>query len=104
MRFETIRRIIEAEQFFRDKPLPLREKGPYVGFGCSCVNNEHTHGACSFCNRFWVVTAHGNKVALNDGDWVIPEPAGPHTIAYAAYPVKPEIFAAAYTSVGSDTE
>lgn len=92
MRFHSKPRIIEAEQFFRDKPLPFRDKGPYVAFGCRCGERE----ACSSCNRCYVTTAHGQTVILEDGDWVIPEPSGPHTIAFAAYPVKPDIFAATY--------
>lgn len=90
--FHSKPRLIEAEQFFRHKPLPFREKGPYVQFGCTCGETA----ACALCNRFYVTTAHGNHVPLEDGDWVIPEPSGPHTIAFAAYPCKAEIFAATY--------
>lgn len=92
MVFRTKPRMIEAEQFFRDKPLPLRDKGPYVSFGCGCSEG----GACSRCDQFWVTTAHGQTVTLTDGDWVVPEPTGPHTIAFAAYPIKPDIFAMNY--------
>lgn len=93
--FKSKPRTIVAEQFFRNRPLPFLTRGPYVQFGCSCGKN----GACHLCNKFWVVTAHGQKTALADGDWVVPEPTGPHTIAYAAYPVKPDIFAASYEPV-----
>ena len=92
MMFRSKPRVIEAEQFFRDRPLPFRDKGPYVAFGCTCGAN----GACSRCGKFWVTTAHGQTVTLTDGDWVIPEPGGPHVIAYSAYPVKPDIFEQTY--------
>jgi hypothetical protein len=92
MMFKTKHRLLEAEQFFRDQPLPFHAKGPYVCFGCSCDANSR----CALCGEFWVVTAHGQKAILADGDWVTPEPSGPHTIAYAAYPIKPDIFADRY--------
>lgn len=95
MKFARKPAVIEAEQFFHDKPLPFSSKGPYVAFGCNCGRTA----ACSRCGRFYVTTAHGQTVTLTDGDWVIPEPTGPHVIAFAAYPVKPDIFAATYEPV-----
>lgn len=95
--FKTKARLIDAEQFFRDKPLPFAKRGPYVQFGCPCGENA----ACSLCGKFWVTTAHGQHVTLEDGDWVVPEPSGPHVLAFAAYPVKPDIFAATYEEVGA---
>lgn len=44
--------------------------------------------------RHMVVTAHGQAVYLEPGDWVVPEPDGVHF-----YPVKPDIFAATYEPV-----
>lgn len=41
--------------------------------------------------RAYVVTAHLQKVYLEPGDWILPEPDGEHF-----YPVKPDIFAATY--------
>ena len=40
---------------------------------------------------FYVVTIHGQKATLADGDWIITEPNGVNH-----YPCKPEIFAAIY--------
>lgn len=94
--FRKKRGLIEAGQFFRNRPLPFRERGPYVQFGCHCGGNE----TCALCDKFYVTTAHGQTVTLSDGDWVIPEPSGSHVIAFAADPVKPDIFAATYEPVG----
>lgn len=43
---------------------------------------------------FYVVTIHGDKVPVVDGDWIITEPDGEHY-----YPCKPEIFKVAYEAV-----
>lgn len=44
--------------------------------------------------RAYVVTVHQQKVYLEPGDWILPEPDGEHF-----YPVKPDIFAATYEPV-----
>jgi hypothetical protein len=44
--------------------------------------------------RAYVVTIHQQKVYLEPGDWILPEPDGEHF-----YPVKPDIFAATYEPV-----
>lgn len=44
--------------------------------------------------RFHVVTIHGQKAWLADGDWIIEEPDGEHH-----YPCKPDIFAETYEKV-----
>lgn len=41
-----------------------------------------------------VVTIHGQKTKIVDGDWILPEPDGVHF-----YPCKPDIFAATYEIV-----
>jgi hypothetical protein len=67
--------VIEAEQFFADKPLPFREDG-----------------ACNWNGEYWyVVTAHGQETKIVDGDWIIPEPDG-----RGFYPCKDDIFQATY--------
>lgn len=45
-------------------------------------------------HRRYVVTIHGERAHLADGDWVITEPDGVHH-----YPCKPDIFAASYWPV-----
>lgn len=86
--FKNKPRLIEAEQFWpTSSPLPFHQKGPFVMF-----DGE----------RFHVTTAHGQKAFLEPGDWVIPEPSGPGVIAYAAYPVKPDIFADRYVDAAAD--
>ncbi len=45
-------------------------------------------------DRFYVVTAHGQRAYLADGDRIIPEPDGEHY-----YPIKPDIFAETYEEV-----
>lgn len=39
----------------------------------------------------YVITAHAQRVYLEPGDWILPEPNGD-----GYYPVKPDIFAATY--------
>lgn len=41
-----------------------------------------------------VITIHGQKTRIADGDWIIAEPDGKHH-----YPCKPDIFAANYEPV-----
>lgn len=61
----------QAEQFFADKPLPFSSKG-----------------ACCFDGDTWyVLTCHGQKTTIVDGDWIIPESNGS-----GYYPCKPDIF------------
>lgn len=43
------------------------------------------------CNRFFVVTIHGQRAYLEDKDWIIEEPDGIHH-----YPCKPDIFENTY--------
>lgn len=80
--FQTKFRLIEAEQFFPDKPLPFHRQGPYVAFTPE--------------RDFHVTTAHGDTITLQPGMWVVKEPSGPHTISFAAYPVRDDIFAMNY--------
>lgn len=44
--------------------------------------------------RAYVVTVHEQKVYVELGDWILPEPDGKHF-----YPVKPDIFADTYEPV-----
>jgi len=70
--------VVDAEQFFYSHPAlpgvfyPPLIDGIYVGDA-------------------FVVTAHGQRVYLQNGDWVIAEADGEHY-----YPCKDEIFAATY--------
>ncbi len=71
--------IIEAQQFLIDKPLPFADKR-----------------AVAFDGENWYVeTIHDNqKVIIENGDWIIPEPNGVNF-----YPCKDEIFVATYEPV-----
>lgn len=42
----------------------------------------------------YVTTAQGDRIALNDGDWILPELNG-----HNHYPCKPDIFEATYEPV-----
>ena len=75
--------VVDAEQFWPDKPLPFSPE-PYVAF-----DGE----------RWYVTTAHNQTATLAPGDWIIKEPSGPGVVAFAAYPCKPDIFEASYTPV-----
>ena len=72
---------IQAEQFFYDKPLmvgvfyPPTQNGTFVGDA-------------------FVITAHDQRVYLQNGDWVVPEPDGEHY-----YAIKDEIFRELYLPV-----
>lgn len=83
MKFRSKPREIEAEQFFAHTPLPFRDRSAvaYDGEG------------------FYVVTAHNQKVYLENGDWVVPEPDGIHF-----YPIKDEIIWKNYEAVTKDDE
>lgn len=48
----------------------------------------------SATNQCYVVTVHGQRAYLADGDWILPEPDGVHF-----YPCKPDIFADSYEAV-----
>lgn len=71
--------VVEAEQYWPDKPLP---KGVHVN-SYQFATSPH-----------YVLTIHGQQAYLKPGDWVIAEPDGEHY-----YPCKPEIFAATYEPV-----
>ncbi len=43
---------------------------------------------------FYVVTTHGQKAYLDEGDWIVTEPDG-----NGYYPCKPDIFAAGHEGV-----
>ncbi len=76
--------VIEAEQFWPDKPLPFNDRGPVV-----CFNEG-----------WYVVTIHDQRADLAPGDWVILESRGIN----AAYPCKPDIFDACYEAVDGSLE
>jgi hypothetical protein len=83
MRFRKKPVIIEAEQFLEGQPIP---KGVCYGWRCGGGPNDkqpHLH------------TMHaGQRVNLEFGDWVIPEPDGEHY-----YPCKPDVFANTYDPI-----
>lgn len=70
--------VIEAEQFFDDKPLPFE--------GQRAIHWDGT--------RWYVITAHGQETTIVNGDWIIPEPDG-----RGFYPCKDDIFRATYDEV-----
>lgn len=70
--------VVEAEQFFYDRP---RLRGVYYP---PLLDGTYVGDA-------FVITAHGQRVYLQNGDWVIAEADGEHY-----YPCKDEIFASTY--------
>lgn len=76
-RYKTRGHEIQAEQFFLGQPLPFRDVGPVVSYEDGV---------------FSVETIDGNRIPLNDGDWVILEPGS----TTCAYPCRPTIFEARY--------
>lgn len=75
--------VIEARQFFYDQPEMAGVFYP-----------ELSSDGRTWIGDAYVITIHGEKAHLANGDWVITEPDGQHY-----YPCKPEIFAASYEPV-----
>jgi hypothetical protein len=75
MRFRKKPVIVEAEQFHENAKLP------FAASGACCWDGD----------RWYVVTAHGERTTIIDGDWIIAEPDG-----RGHYPCKPDIFEATY--------
>jgi hypothetical protein len=73
MRFRRIPTIIEAEQFHHPATAPRGVRTEEDG-------------------RAYVITAHEQKVYLEPGDWIVPEPGKEDRY----YPIKPNIFEATY--------
>lgn len=91
MRFISVVREIEAEQFTGTDQLPL-PTGVCTGATDTCSVPMHSHPH--------VHTAHDNqRVNLADGDWVVPEPDGVHY-----YPVNEEAMARNYHALEDDEE
>ncbi len=74
---------------FRKRPVVV-EAEQFLGFYPPYIDGLPT-GVEVDGNRAFVVTAHGQRVYLEPGDWVIAEPDG-----RGHYPCKPDIFAATY--------
>lgn len=70
--------VVEAEQFFPDKPLPFNKYGLVV-----CFDDW----------KWCVETARGQKAFLAPGDWIILEEPKD---GFRAYPCKPDIFEKIY--------
>ena len=71
MKYVTKPVIKDAEQFFEGKPLPFASE----------------NACCLGPDGWYVVTTHGHKTPIVDGDFIIREPNG-----NGFYPCKPDIF------------
>lgn len=79
MKFRKKPIIIDAEQFFEDKaPLPFWDR-------CACMLDN---------DGWYVITVHGQRTVIVDGDWIIPEPDN-----RGFYPCKPDIFEKTYEKI-----
>lgn len=76
---------IEAVQFTGKDPIP-----PGV---------MHAKGRYGFPGAYYVVTLHNQRVYLEPGDWIAPEPDGVHY-----YPIKDAVFQATYEPVEEEEE
>ena len=84
MTYRSKPKIVEAEQFWPDRPLPFHKRGPYVQFN----------------NGLWfVTTAQGMHAGVRPGDYIVIEGQGPHTPSFSAYPVRADIFENSYELV-----
>ena len=75
--------VIEATQFFYDRP-------KVAGVFYPSVSDDGR----TYIGDAFVITAHDQRVYLQNGDWILPEPDGEHY-----YPCKPDIFEATYLPV-----
>jgi hypothetical protein len=74
---------------FRKKPIVVDAFQWFPSMGLfGGVDFDHDEGC------YFVVTIHGDKIAVNAGDWVITEPDMVHH-----YPCKDEVFRATYEPV-----
>ena len=71
---------------FRKKPIVVEAVQWYSGVEHPGVNRDAI--------GWYVVTIHGQRAYLADGDWIIPEPDGVHY-----YPCRPDIFEKTYEAV-----
>lgn len=76
--------VIEAQQFFYDR-------APAID---GVFYPDLSSDGRTWIGDAWVVTIHGQKAYLANGDWVITEPDGEHH-----YPCKPDIFDKTYEAV-----
>lgn len=81
MKFRKKPLVIEAEQFFEDKPLPFRDQR---------VLTLDPDG-------FWGVDTLEGRMVVTPGDWIV------RGIKGEFYPCKPDIFEATYEPVESET-
>jgi len=76
--------VVEAIQFWYDgNPIP------------GVFYPPTTEDGKIYMGDAYVITIHGQRAYLENGDWVITEPDGEHH-----YPCKPDIFDATYEPVG----
>jgi hypothetical protein len=88
---------------YRKKP-GLREAEQFKGFyhtpyppGVVMVDNGNDQDQTKERYEFYVVTTHGQKTPIEDGDYIVREPDG-----NGYYPCKPEIFEKEYELVKED--
>lgn len=82
-KFRKLPITVEAEQFHPEQTLPFASQGPVV---------EYREGL------WWVQSANGPQI-VSPGDWVVLEQPAPGLSRFAAYPIKPDVFAATYDPV-----
>lgn len=86
MKFRKKPVVIEAIQFFADKP----ETHLNVSYGWP--KEEDDFSPHELDNKFWIATLEGRHI-VSDGDWIITGVKGEH------YPCKPDIFEMTYEPV-----
>ena len=77
MKWVTKPKVKEAEQFLLGGKAPL----PFKDEGACCFDGK----------RWYVVTTHGQKTQIVDGDYIVREPDGS-----GFYPCKPDIWLAGH--------
>ena len=88
---------------YRKKPVEVEVTGQFYEsnkpwpYGVHCETKWENGPALQWRgtkNIYYVITIHGQKTEVVDGDWIIEEPDGKHH-----YPCKPDIFEATYEKV-----
>ena len=79
---------------YRRKPIIVEAEQWFPGKEVAGVSKELILPSFKLTGNYCVMTIHKQKVILEPGDYILPEPDGIHY-----YPVKPDIFESTYEKV-----
>lgn len=84
---------------FRKRPVEVNAEQFHLGLDPECypIGVEWGGDLPDGTGCYVVITIHGQKTCIQDGDWIITEPDGVHH-----YPCRPDIFETTYEKVDDD--